>query len=56
MRAGLFDKPSPAKRMLSGKTQIIGAKAHREVARQAVRESLVVLNNKNPFNRHRLNG
>ena len=45
-RAGLFDKPSPANREYSGKTELIGADAHREVARQAVRESLVLLKNK----------
>ena len=45
-RAGLFDKPSPANRQYSGKTELIGAKAHRDVARQAVRESLVLLKNK----------
>ncbi|GAA0784024.1 glucan 1,4-beta-glucosidase [Shewanella aestuarii] len=44
-RAGLFDKPSPAKRPLSGKTELIGQQSHREVARQAVRESLVLLKN-----------
>jgi len=44
-RAGLFTKPSPAKRKLSGKTDIIGAPAHRAIARQAVRESLVLLKN-----------
>jgi beta-glucosidase len=47
LRAGLFDKPSPANRVLSGKTALIGAQAHRDVARQAVRESLVLLKNKN---------
>ncbi|WP_404402848.1 glycoside hydrolase family 3 C-terminal domain-containing protein [Idiomarina seosinensis] len=45
MRADLFDKPSPAERPLSGKTELIGADEHREVARQAVRESLVMLKN-----------
>ncbi|MCJ8296267.1 MAG: exo 1,3/1,4-beta-D-glucan glucohydrolase [Colwellia sp.] len=45
-RAGLFDKPSPVNRALSGKTHLIGAIEHREVARQAVRESLVLLKNK----------
>ncbi|WP_448548482.1 glycoside hydrolase family 3 protein [Thalassotalea fusca] len=45
-RAGLFDKPSPAKRKLSGKTALIGQEQHREVARRAVRESLVLLKNK----------
>lgn len=47
VRAGLFDKPSPAKRKLSGKTELIGQASHRDVARQAVRESLVLLKNKN---------
>ncbi|NQZ23270.1 MAG: exo 1,3/1,4-beta-D-glucan glucohydrolase [Colwellia sp.] len=47
VRAGLFEKPSPARRVLSGKTALIGAEPHREVARQAVRESLVLLKNKN---------
>ncbi|MDG2393120.1 MAG: exo 1,3/1,4-beta-D-glucan glucohydrolase, partial [Thalassotalea sp.] len=46
LRAGIFDKPSPVNRALSGKTQLIGAQAHRDVARQAVRESLVLLKNK----------
>ena len=46
-RAGLFVKPSPAKRKLSGETELIGAVAHREIARQAVRESLVMLKNNN---------
>ena len=46
MRAGLFTAPSPAKRSLSGKTQIIGSAKHRDIARQAVRESLVLLKNK----------
>jgi len=46
LRAGLFEKPSPAKRVYSGKTELIGAQTHREIARQAVRESLVLLKNK----------
>lgn len=45
-RAGLFNKPSPANRLLSGKTELIGAVKHREIAKQAVRESLVLLKNK----------
>ena len=45
MRAGLFEKPSPAARKLSGKTELIGQSSHRKVARQAVRESLVLLKN-----------
>lgn len=47
LRAGLFDRPSPANRSLSGKTELIGSVEHREVAKQAVRESLVLLKNKN---------
>ncbi|MBT0587409.1 glycoside hydrolase family 3 protein [Alteromonas oceanisediminis] len=47
VRAGLFEKPSPALRQFSGKTQLIGQPAHRDVARQAVRESLVLLKNDN---------
>ncbi|APE07257.1 beta-glucosidase [Alteromonas sp. RW2A1] len=46
VRAGLFDKPSPANRPLSGDRSLIGKESHREVARQAVRESLVLLKNK----------
>lgn len=45
LRAGLFEKPSPAQRPLSGRTELIGAAEHRAVARQAVRESLVLLKN-----------
>ncbi|WP_213995489.1 glycoside hydrolase family 3 N-terminal domain-containing protein [Arsukibacterium sp.] len=45
MRAGLFDKPSPAQRPLAGKTELIGADEHRAVARDAVRQSLVLLKN-----------
>ncbi|MEP0354653.1 exo 1,3/1,4-beta-D-glucan glucohydrolase [Paraglaciecola sp.] len=47
VRAGLFDKPSPADRKFSGKTELIGQQSHRDVARKAVRESLVLLKNKN---------
>jgi len=46
VRAGLFEKPSPAKRLFSGKTELIGSAEHRNIARQAVRESLVLLKNK----------
>ncbi|PKI17075.1 glycoside hydrolase family 3 protein [Colwellia sp. 12G3] len=46
-RAGIFDKPSPENRAISGKLELIGAAEHRQVARQAVRESLVLLKNKN---------
>lgn len=46
-RAGLFDKPSPANRKFSGKTELIGNEKHRSIAQQAVRESLVLLKNNN---------
>ena len=42
---GLFDAPRPSQRALGGKFELLGAPAHREVARQAVRESLVLLKN-----------
>ncbi|TDQ51338.1 glycoside hydrolase family 3 protein [Permianibacter aggregans] len=47
IRAGLFDKPSPAQRALAGKKEKIGDSEHRAIARQAVRESLVLLKNRN---------
>ncbi|SEA00277.1 beta-glucosidase [Alkalimonas amylolytica] len=46
-RAGLFDKPSPANRPLAGRLELIGAAEHRAVAREAVRQSLVLLKNQN---------
>lgn len=45
VRAGLFEKPSPQQRQLAGKKDIIGSDAHRNIAQQAVRESLVLLKN-----------
>lgn len=45
MRAGLFDKPRPAERPLAGRTDLIGAQEHRAIAREAVRQSLVLLKN-----------
>ena len=42
-RMGLFEKPKPSQRALGGKFELLGAPAHRAVARQAVRESLVLL-------------
>ncbi|WP_100656533.1 glycoside hydrolase family 3 protein [Alteromonas flava] len=46
LRAGLFDKPRPAARKLSADTALIGAQQHRDLARDAVRQSLVLLKNK----------
>ncbi|KPN17614.1 1,4-beta-D-glucan glucohydrolase [Xanthomonas sp. Mitacek01] len=44
-RMGLFDAPRPSERALGGKFELLGAPEHREVARRAVRESLVLLKN-----------
>jgi beta-glucosidase len=46
-RAGLFSKPSPANRKFSGKVEYIGHEKHRDIAKQAVKESLVLLKNNN---------
>jgi len=45
IRAGLFDKGLPSERPLSGKFELLGSDAHRDVAREAVRKSLVLLKN-----------
>lgn len=45
LRAGLFEKAAPSKRPFAGEFNRLGAPEHRAVARQAVRESLVLLKN-----------
>jgi beta-glucosidase len=45
IRDGLFDKGRPSSRPLANKRELLGSPAHRAVARQAVRESLVLLKN-----------
>ena len=45
LRFGLFDKPRPADRKLAGDPAHFGSRAHREIAREAVRKSLVMLKN-----------
>ena len=45
VRAGLFERGAPSTRELAGKREVIGSAEHRAVARQAVRESLVLLKN-----------
>jgi beta-glucosidase len=45
LRMGLFDNGKPSRRMHAGKLDRIGAPEHRAIARQAVRESLVLLKN-----------
>ncbi len=46
-RAGVFDEGKPSSRPFAGKWDLLGAPEHRAVARQAVRESLVLLKNDN---------
>lgn len=45
MRAGLFERGRPSERPFAGDPDHFGTAAHREVARRAVRESLVLLKN-----------
>lgn len=45
IRAGLFSKERPSKRLLAGDPAIMGSPKHRALARRAVRESLVLLKN-----------
>lgn len=45
--AGMFDKPRPAAREMSLDHSSFGSAPHREVAREAVRKSLVMLKNDN---------
>lgn len=45
LRAGLFDKGKPSSRPMAGRFDLLAAPEHRAVARQAVRESLVLLKN-----------
>ena len=45
LRAGLFQKGRPSTRTLANKQDQLGSPAHRAIARQAVRESLVLLKN-----------
>jgi beta-glucosidase len=47
LRAGLFESGRPSSRPLAGEFDKIGSPEHRAVARQAVRESLVLLKNEN---------
>ena len=45
LRAHLFEKGAPSTRPLAGQFNLLGSAEHRAVARQAVRESLVLLKN-----------
>jgi beta-glucosidase len=46
-RAGLFEKGRPSSRPLSNQRALLGSAEHRDVAREAVRKSLVLLKNDN---------
>ncbi|CAN5298509.1 exo 1,3/1,4-beta-D-glucan glucohydrolase [soil metagenome] len=55
MRLGLFEAGAPSKRPLGGHFEQLGSPAHRALAREAVRESLVLLKNEGqllPLNPH----
>lgn len=47
LRSGLFEAGKPSTRAPAGNFKLLGSPEHREVARQAVRESLVLLKNAN---------
>jgi beta-glucosidase len=47
IRSGLFEAGRPSSRMLAGDYSQLGSPQHRAIARQAVRESLVLLKNNN---------
>ncbi|MXO70673.1 1,4-beta-D-glucan glucohydrolase [Altererythrobacter buctensis] len=44
-RLGLLDAPTPSARPLSGQWNLLGSPEHRDLAREAVRKSLVLLRN-----------
>jgi len=45
LRAGLFDAGLPSERKYAGRYELLAAPQHRKIARQAVRQSLVLLKN-----------
>lgn len=45
VRAGIFEMGRPSERAFAGQYELLGAPEHREVARRAVRQSLVLLKN-----------
>ncbi len=44
-RAGVLHAPRPSERPLAGRAELLGAPSHRDLAREAVRRSLVLLKN-----------
>ena len=47
INSGIFEKPKPSVRPLAGKSELLGTKESRELAREAVRKSMVLLKNNN---------
>lgn len=47
INSGIFEKPKPSLRPLAGKSDLLGAKESRDLAREAVRKSMVLLKNNN---------
>ena len=47
LRAGVFDEARPSARLYAGNQAILGARAHRAIAREAVAKSLVLLKDDN---------
>ena len=47
IRYGIFELGAPSTRKHAGYVRMVGSKKHREIARKAVRQSLVLLKNKN---------
>ncbi len=45
MRMGLFEAEKPSQRQYGGEYEVLGSSAHRAIAREAVRKSLVLLKN-----------
>lgn len=45
LRMGLFEAGLPSRRTMGGKLDLLGVDAHRELAREAVRKSMVLLKN-----------
>jgi len=45
INSGIFEKPRPSERVYSGKVEYLGSQKHRDLAREAVRKSAVLLKN-----------
>lgn len=45
INSGVFEKPKPSLRAVAGKSELLGTKESRDLAREAVRKSLVLLKN-----------